>query len=230
MENKLSTIKTWSEDDRPREKLTLKGAEALSNAELLAILINTGSKTKTAVDIAKEVMGIAQNNLKELGKLGLKEFTKISGVGPAKAITLLAALELGRRRSADDALVTFNATSVKEVGNYLQNLLQDYNVEVVAVLFLNQSNKLVAKEIISIGGISNTVVDPRIVIKKALEVNATGLILCHNHPSGSLKPSKADGEVTNKIKEACKLMDLTLIDHFIVSQTGYYSFSNDGLL
>ncbi len=229
--NKPSTsIKNWAADDRPREKLLGKGAEVLSNSELIAILINNGSKDKTAVDLAKEVLKLGSDNLNELGKLTLKDFQKIKGIGIAKAITIAAALELGRRRQAASTLDKTVIQTSKDIAHYLKAMLKDFTYEVFAVLFLNKANKINHFEIISRGGITATVADPRIILKKALEQDATSIVLSHNHPSGSLKPSRADEEITKKIKEAAGYLDIRVIDHIIVSEEGYYSFADDGIL
>ena len=229
--NKPSTsIKNWAADDRPREKMLGKGAEALSNSELIAILINNGSKDKSAVELAKEVLKLGSDNLNELGKLTLKDFQKIKGIGSAKAIAIAAALELGRRRQAATTLDKLVIKSSGDIAQYLKALLKDYTYEVFAVLFLNQANKVNHFEIISRGGITGTVADPRIILKKALEHGATSIVLSHNHPSGNLKPSRADEELTKKITEAAKFFDIKVIDHIIVSEEGYYSFADDGIL
>ena len=229
--NKPSTsIKNWAVDDRPREKLFAKGPAALSDSELLAILINNGHKERSAVEIAKEILQIGNNNLNELGKLSLKEFQKIKGIGDAKAITIAAALELGRRRQASVYLEKTVIRSSSDLAQYLRANIKDYSYEVFAVVFLNKANKINHFEIISRGGITGTVADPRIILKKALEEDATSIVLCHNHPSGNLKPSRADEELTHKIKEAAKYFDITVMDHIIVSEEGYYSFSDEGIL
>jgi DNA repair protein RadC len=227
--NKISTsIKNWAIDDRPREKLTQKGAHNLSDSELLAILINNGSKTKSALELARELLQLSNNNLNELGKLTIKELQKIKGIGVAKAVTVAAALELGRRRHAALALDKTVVKSSADVAGFLQSTIKDFAYEVFAVVFLNQSNKINHFEIISKGGITGTVADPRIILKMALEQNATSIILSHNHPSGNLKPSVADIAITNKIKEAAKYLDITVRDHIIVSEEGYYSFAEHG--
>jgi len=228
-ENKYS-IKQWAKDDRPREKLLINGAENLSNSELLAILIHHGTKEKTAVDLAKEILKLGKDNLGELGKLSVKELMKIKGIGEAKAITIAAALELGRRRQASASLEKVIVNSSAGIADYLQTKLKDYRREVFAVLFLNRANRINHFEIISEGGITGTVADPRIILKKALEEDAVSIILCHNHPSGSLKPSRADEELTAKIKEAARYLDIKVLDHIIVSDSGYYSFADEGLL
>ncbi len=229
--NKPSTsIKNWAADDRPREKLLSKGAEVLSNSELIAILINNGSKDKSAVDLAKEVLKLGSDNLNELGKLTLKDFQQIKGIGEAKAITIAAALELGRRRQASATLDKTIVQSSKDIAQYLKVILKDFTYEVFAVLFLNRANKINHFEIISRGGITGTVADPRIILKKALEQDATSIVLSHNHPSGSLRPSRADEDLTQKIAAAAKYFDIKVIDHIIVSEEGYYSFADEGLL
>jgi DNA repair protein RadC len=228
-ENKYS-IKQWAKDDRPREKLLSKGAENLSNSELLAILIHNGTKEKTAVDLGKEILKLGKDNLNELGKLSVKELMKIKGIGEAKAITITAALELGRRRQATASLEKSVVGSSNDIAAYLRAALKDYRHEVFAVIFLNRANKINHFEIVSAGGITGTVADPRVILKKALEENAVSIILCHNHPSGSLKPSRADEELTTKIKEAAKYFDIKVIDHIIVSEDGYYSFADEGIL
>ncbi len=228
-ENKHS-IKQWAKDDRPREKLLSRGAENLSNSELLAILIHNGTKDRSAVDLGKEILKLGKDNLAELGKRSIKELTKIKGIGEAKAVTIAAALELGRRRQASSSLEKAVVTSSRETAGYLQSVLRDYRHEVFAVLFLNRANKINHFEIISSGGITGTVADPRVILKKALEENAVSIILCHNHPSGSLKPSRADEELTHKIKEAAKYLDIKIIDHIIVSEDGYFSFADEGIL
>ena len=229
--NKPSTsIKNWAIDDRPREKLLAKGAAALSNSELLAILINNGSKNKSAVELAKEILKLGHDNLNELGKLSLSDFKQVKGIGEAKAIIITAALELGRRRQASAALEKTVVRSSRDIAAYLQATLKDYSYEVFAVVFLNRANKINHFEIISKGGITGTVADPRIILKKALEEDATSIVLCHNHPSGNLKPSRADEELTKKIKEAAAYFDIKIIDHIIVSEDGFYSFADEGIL
>lgn len=229
--NKPSTsIKNWAIDDRPREKLLAKGAAALSNSELLAILINNGSKNKSAVELSKEILKLGHDNLNELGKLSLNDFKQVKGVGEAKSIIISAALEFGRRRHASAALEKTVVRSSRDIAAYLQATLKDHSYEVFAVVFLNQANKINHFEIISKGGLTGTVADPRIILKKALEENATSIVLCHNHPSGNLKPSRADEEITKKIKEAAAYFDIKIIDHIIVSEDGFYSFADEGIL
>ena len=228
-ENSIS-IKNWALDDRPREKMLAKGPQSLSNSELLAILIASGNKEKSALDLAKEVLRLGKDNLSELGKISTRELMKIKGIGLAKAITISAALELGRRRQTASSLEKTIIKESRDIAKYLQALFKDYKHEVFAVLFLNRASKVNHFEIISEGGITGTIADPRIILKKALETDATSIILSHNHPSGSLKPSKADEALTIKIKEAAKLLDINVIDHIIVSDEGYFSFADEGIM
>ena len=230
MQEQKYSIKQWAKDDRPREKLLLNGAQTLSDSELLAILIHNGSKDKTAVDLAKEILKLSKDNLSELGKLSIKDLMKVKGIGEAKAITISAALELGRRRQASGSLQKKVITASQDIADYLMAKLKDYRHEVFAVMFLNRANKVNHFEIVSEGGITGTVADPRVILKKALEEDAVSLILCHNHPSGSLKPSRADEDLTHKIKEAAKYFDIKVLDHLIVSDAGYYSFADEGLM
>ena len=205
-------------DDRPREKLLNKGVAALSNAELIAILINNGSRNKSALELSKEILKLGKDNLNELGKLSIPEFQQVKGVGPAKAIIITAALELGRRRQAAAILDKPVVRSSRDIAQYLQVMLKDHRYEVFAIAFLNRANKINHFEIISRGGLTGTVADPRIILKKALEAEATSLVLCHNHPSGNLQPSRADEELTKKIREAASYFDIKLVDHIIVSE------------
>ncbi len=230
MQEKKYSIKEWSKDDRPREKLLSAGAESLSNSELLAILIHNGTRMKTAVDLAKDLLKLGKDNLSEMGKLSVKELMKVKGIGKAKAATIAAALEMGRRRQAAAPLEKHIIGSSSDIAHYLQTRLKDHRHEVFAVLFLNRANKINHFEIISEGGITGTVADPRIILRKAIEEDAVNIILCHNHPSGSLKPSRADEELTRKIKEAARLLDISVLDHIIVSEDGYYSFADEGIL
>jgi DNA repair protein RadC len=229
-QEKNYSIKQWAKDDRPREKLRLKGADTLSDAELIAILLHNGTHQKSAVDLARELLSFSKNNLNELGKLSIKDFMKIKGIGEAKAISVAAALELGRRRQAignfDKLLVTDSAS----IARHLQAIYQDHRNEVFVVVYLNRANKIKHIEEISFGGITGTVADPRIILKKALQEDAVNIILCHNHPSGSLKPSRADEELTVKIIEAARYFDIRVLDHIIVSEEGYFSFADEGMM
>ncbi len=220
-------IKHWAKDDRPREKMLLKGYTALSNAELLAILINNGTKDKSAVDVAKALLAAVNNDLQKLGKLSIREILKlkIKGVGEAKAISIAAALELGLRRDVAEKRLNVVVQS-RAVAEYLRAQFKYLQ----HVVYLNRANKIKHYEIISEGGITGTIADPRIILKKALENDAVSIILCHNHPSGSTKPSRADQELTKKISEAASYLDIKVLDHIIVSEEGYYSFADEGLL
>lgn len=226
-----TSIKHWSEDDRPREKMLLKGTEALSNAELLAILINNGTREKSAVDVCKELLAAVGNELQQLGRLSVKEIVKmkIKGIGEAKAVAIAAALELGIRRETADRKKEVILHS-KDIAEFLRAKLKYMKREVFAVVFLNRANKVMHHEVISEGGITGTVADPRVILKKALEHDAVNIILCHNHPSGSIKPSRQDEELTQKIKEAARYLDIKVMDHIIVSEDGYYSFADEGIL
>jgi DNA repair protein RadC len=230
MQEHYYSIKEWSKDERPREKLLLSGAVNLSNAELLAILVHNGTRNRTALDLARELLKLGKDSLAELGKLSVKELMRINGIGEAKAVTITAALEIGRRRELASPLDKTVVKNSSDIANYLQSRLKDLRHEVFAVIFLNRSNKINHFEIISEGGITGTVADPRIILRKALEEDAVNLILCHNHPSGSLRPSRMDEQLTVKIKEAAQLIDISVLDHIIVSEQGYYSFADEGLL
>lgn len=227
----MKGIKNWSDDDKPREKLMMKGASSLSNSELLAILINNGTRDKSAIDVTKELLAKCNNDLNRLGKLSVKEMEgfNIKGLGPAKATSIVAALELGIRRDATVVKKQQIASSA-DVASFLKAQYQYLSKEVFVTVFLNQSNKILHYEIISEGGITGTVADPRIILQKALEHKATGIILSHNHPSGNLKPSKQDEVLTEKIKQAAAYFDIKVLDHIIVSDEGYFSFADDGLL
>lgn len=226
-----TSIKNWAEDDRPREKLLSKGTEALSNAELLAILINNGTKNKSALDLAKEILQYVGNDLHKLAALSVSELLalKVKGFGPAKAVTVSAALEIGIRRSAG-TLTKEVVKSSSDIAEYLRQQFQYKRHEVFAVVFLNNANKINHFEIVSEGGITGTVADPRIIIKKALLHDAVSIVLCHNHPSGNIKPSMQDQMITEKLKAAAIQLDIKVIDHIIVSSEGYYSFADSGLL
>ena len=224
---KLS-IKDWDEADMPREKLERLGAEALSNAELLAILIGSGSSKESAVDLIKRVMSDCNNNLNTLGKLTITDLMKYNGVGPAKAITILAACELGKRRQAEKPEERVKLDSALAIYKEMHPVMQDLDVEEGWVLLMNQNFKLIKKMCISRGGLTETAIDVRVIIKQAIMSNATVIALCHNHPSGGLRPSGADDSLTNKVKDACNLMRLFFLDHVIITDGGYYSYSEEG--
>lgn len=230
MQAKKYPIKDWAEDDRPREKLLSKSPFALSDSELLAILIHHGTPEKNAIELAKDILKMGRDNLNQLGRLSVQDMMKVKGIGQAKAITIVAALELGRRRQARSALNKGRVDGSKEIARFFQNLLKDHGHEVFAALFLNRSNKINHFEILSEGGITGTVVDPRLILRRALEMNAVSIVLCHNHPSGSLRPSEADEELTLKIQGAARYFDIKVLDHIIVSNEGFYSFADEGLL
>jgi len=229
MENR-KPIRLWATEDRPREKLFRLGAEQLSASELLGILLQTGNRQKSALELGMQLFEMAKQNLQELGRLTPREIAAISGIGDAKAALICAALELGRRRHASLPLDKKQVNSSAEIAQFLQVRLQDLRHEVFAVLFLNRANRINHFEIVSEGGITGTVADPRIILKKALEQNAVSIIVCHNHPSGNLRPSRADELLTQKLKEAALLLDITMLDHIIVSDQGYYSFADEGYI
>lgn len=230
MQEHKYAIKDWSKEDRPREKLLSLGAEKLTAAELLAILLRNGTRRRSALDLARDLLLLGQDNLQELGKLTVHELMKIRGIGEAKAIGIVAALELGRRRHAELPLGKAVIRHSRDTAEFLRTRLKDNSVEKFAVLFLNRANKVNHFQIVSEGGITGTVADPRHILKTALHHQAVSLILCHNHPSGSLRPSRADEELTKKITEAARLLDMTVLDHLIVSEEGYFSFADEGLL
>ena len=223
-------ITDWAVEDRPREKFIQNGTASLSDAELLAILISSGTKDKSAVDLGRELLGMANNNLNNLGKLTIADLRKVHGIGPARAVTIAAALELGRRRKLSDVQYIPQIRSSKDVSDIFQPLLSDLLHEEFWILFLNRSNKVINRMKLSQGGISGTVTDVRLVMKKAIECLASGIIVCHNHPSGNLNPSESDNKITQKIKEAGNLMDIQLLDHLIISDKDYYSFADNGVL
>jgi len=230
MQEQNYSIKKWAKDDQPREKLRSRGAQLLTDSELIAILIGKGTRKRNAVDVAKDILRLGKNNLAELGKLTVKELMKVSGVGLTKAITISAALEMGRRREMSVAIDKLTVKSSKEIASYIKSLLRDLLNEVFGVVFLNRANRIRHYEVISVGGITGTVADPRIIFKKALAEDAVGIILFHNHPSGNLQPSKADEELTKKIIQAGILFDIRILDHIIVSECGYFSFADEGLI
>ena len=223
-------ITDWAVEDRPREKLHRKGASALSDAELIGILIGSGTRQRSAVDLGRELLALAGNNLNSLGKLGIADILKIRGIGPARAITIAAALELGRRRKMAEAVQSTQIRSSRDVFDLVGPILSDLPHEEFWILFLNRSNKVINRMKLSQGGISGTVTDIRIIMKKAVEYLASGIIVCHNHPSGNLSPSEADTKITMKIKEAGSLMDIQLLDHVIISGEDYYSFADNGIV
>lgn len=229
-ENKALPIKAWAEDDRPREKLLLKGKAALSDAELLAILIGSGSKNESAVDLSKRILTDVDNNLNKLGKLSVSGLLKFKGIGPAKAVTIVTALELGRRRRLEQALELTQITNSKAVFDVMQPIIGELHAEEFWIIYLNNSNKIIYKEQLSKGGLTATLVDVRLVFKKALELFATAVILCHNHPSGKLQPSAADKAITNKLIKAGETLDIKVLDHIIITENAYFSFADESLI
>ena len=229
MEQNNFPITNWSEDDKPREKLMLKGKSALSDAELIAILIGSGSRNESAVALSKRILASVDNNLNALGKLSIQQLINFKGIGEAKAISIIAAMELGRRRRAEDAVELKKITSSKMIFEIMQPIIGELPHEEFWVLYLNNSNKVLSKSQQGKGGITATIVDVRLVFKAALELGATALILCHNHPSGTLIPSDADKQITKKLKAAGQNLDIQVLDHIIIVENGFYSFNDEGI-
>lgn len=223
-------IKSWAAEDRPREKLLLKGTAALSDAELIAILLGTGTSAMSAVDVAKSMLQQAGNNLDDLARFTVKDLMKIKGIGEAKAITIVSALELGRRRKEIGTQEKPKITASKDAYDLLKGDLMDLPYEEFWLLLLNRANRVIKKHKISLGGVHGTVADPKIIFKTALEELASGMIVAHNHPSGNLTPSQQDIDLTRKLKEAGKLLEIQLLDHLIVAGKQYCSFADEGLL
>ena len=227
-ENQYRPIHTWNEDDRPREKLQLKGKRSLSDAELIAIILGTGTRKESAVDLARKILNMADNNLVELGKLTLPQLQRIQGVGPVKAITLTAALELGSRRQESSPKTKKHVKTSQDIYDVFGPHLAYLNHEEFWVMCLNRNNSIIGTTRIGSGGISATVADIRLMLKFAIENHACSMILCHNHPSGNLQPSNADLKLTVAVKEAASWMDIALLDHIIVTDSAYYSFADQG--
>ena len=224
------SIKSWALDDRPREKLISKGKTALSNAELIAILIGSGNRNESAVGLSKRILQSVDNNINELAKLSAEQLMTFKGIGEAKAIAIITALELGKRRQLELALEKPKITSSKDVFSLMQPIIGDLAHEEFWVLFLNNSNKVLAKSQVSKGGLTATIVDVRLLFKRALELASVGMIVCHNHPSVKLQPSNSDIQLTKKIKEAGLTLDIKLLDHLIVTEKAYFSFADEGIL
>jgi len=229
-ENTFFPIRSWSEDDKPREKLLLKGKAALSDAELIAILIGSGSRNESAVALSQRILASVNQNLNALGKLSVAQLNKFKGIGDAKAIAIQAAMELGRRRRAEEAEELQKITSSQTVFEIMQPIIGELSYEEFWIIYLNNSNKIIAKSQLSKGGITGTVVDVRLVFKTALELGAVGIILTHNHPSGTLQPSESDKQITRKLKTGGEQLDIKILDHVIVTESRYFSFSDDGIL
>ncbi|PWB24293.1 RadC family protein [Flavobacterium sp. HTF] len=228
MEKSHFAIKNWSEDDKPREKLMLKGKDVLSDAELLAILIGSGSRNESAVALSQRILA-SVGGLNSLAKLSIAQLMKFKGIGEAKAVTIVAALELCARRRSEKAVETTKITSSNKAFELMQPIIGDLPHEEFWVLFLNNSNNVISKSQLSKGGIGGTTVDVRLIFKLAFEKCATALILCHNHPSGSLIPSDADKQITRKIREAGSKLDVKILDHVIITESKYYSFVDEGI-
>ncbi len=224
------SIKNWVEDERPREKMLQKGASALTDAELLAILISSGTPKRSALDLARDVLGLANNQLRDIGRLSVTELQKVKGIGVARAITISAALELGRRRQLSENPDRQSVSNTAVAARMVMPHLQDLSHEVFYVLYLNHNNKLLKEEKISSGGYTQTTVDVRMILKSCLLHNASRMIIAHNHPSGSKKPSESDLRLTGQIREAARLMDIQLVDHIIVAGSEYLSMADEGLI
>lgn len=229
-ENRNFTIKSWEASDRPREKLMEKGAKELTNAELLAILIGSGTRKLSAVELSKRILASSEYSLKSLSKLTLEDLMTFDGVGEAKACSIITALELGKRLSSEEGTKKIKITCSKDVFDVMHPKIGTIRHEEFWVLFLNNSNKILQKFQLSKGGLTGTVVDVRLVLKNALELLATGIILCHNHPSGNLKASNADKQITQKLKLASETMDIKILDHIIITEKMYFSFADEGIL
>lgn len=223
-------IKSWAVEDRPREKLLLKGKSALSDAELIAILLGSGTTSVSAVDVAKNILQAVRNDLNELARLTVKDLTRIKGIGEAKAITVVSALELGRRRKEAANEERPRITGAKDIFDLLKSELLDLSHEVFWIVLLNRANRVIGKHQVSQGGVAGTVADPKIIFKLALEGLASGIILAHNHPSGNLNASQADIDLTKKLKEAGKLLEIQVLDHVIIAGNNYMSFTDTGLM
>ncbi len=224
------SIKHWAHDDRPREKMLTKGIQSLSDAELLAILIGSGTRDVSAVELSRRILADSGNHLSTLGKMSIAQLVKIKGIGKAKAVTVLAALELGRRRNYSDIPEKQQISSSKDVYDFFHPLLSDLSHEEFWVLFLNRSNKIMAKYKLSQGGVAGTVIDIRLILKPAIELLASGIIICHNHPSGNSNPSENDKRITEKLKSSASQMDIKLLDHIVVCENSYFSFCDENIL
>ncbi|MBT8258568.1 MAG: DNA repair protein RadC [Bacteroidia bacterium] len=224
------SIKKWAPDDRPREKLLRAGPRALSSSELLALLIGSGTRHISAVELSKRILADVDHSLQDLGKLTPSELMKFEGIGQAKAVVIAAAIELGKRRNSENSALSVQVKSSQQVFEIMQPLIGELNHEEFWILYLNNSNRVIYKLQLSKGGITGTLVDVRLVLKNALERHATALILAHNHPSGTLKPSEADKQLTRKLQIACSSLDLKVLDHVIVTEKAYFSFADEAML
>ena len=230
MEKSNFPITNWAEDDKPREKLMLKGKVALSDGELIAILIGSGSRNESAVELSKRILASVDNNLNALGKLSIQQLMTFKGIGEAKAISIIAAMELGRRRRTEEAVELKKITSSRSIFELMQPIIGELSHEEFWIIYLNNSNKVISKSQLSKGGITGTVVDTRLVFKSAIENGAVAVILVHNHPSGTLVASEADKQITRKIKLAGESLDIKVLDHLIVTETNYFSFADEVIL
>lgn len=228
-EDKLN-INQWAEEDRPREKLMRLGASALTNAELMAILIGSGSPKESAVDLMKHILNDCDNNLNKLGRMSIRELQVYNGMGPAKAVSILAACELGKRRQMEKVQERKDLGSPQAIYDYMRPIMQDLDTEEAWIILMNQNYRLIKEERLSHGGITETLVDVRLIVKEALLNNATIVALCHNHPSDNARPSKEDDRLTERVKKACELMRIYLLDHVIVTESNYYSYREKGRL
>lgn len=228
-EDKLN-INQWAEEDRPREKLMRLGAGALTNAELMAILIGSGSPKESAVDLMKRILNDCDNNLNKLGRMSIRELQVYNGMGPAKAVSILAACELGKRRQMEKVQERKDLGSPQAIYDYMRPIMQDLDTEEAWIILMNQNYRLIKEERLSHGGITETLVDVRVIVKEALLNNATIVALCHNHPSNNARPSKEDDRLTERVKKACELMRIYLLDHVIVTESNYYSYREKGRL
>ena len=224
------TIRSWALDDRPREKLLTKGKNVLSDAELIAILIGSGNKNETAVALSKRILQSVNSNLTALSKLSVEKLCSFKGIGEAKAISIITALELAKRKQLETIAIKPKIASSKAVFQLMQPFIADLHHEEFWVLYLNNSSKVLAKHQMSKGGLTATIVDVRLLLKKALELSSLGIIVCHNHPSGKLQPSESDKELTKKIKNAAAIIDIQLLDHLIITEKDYFSFADEGIL
>ena len=222
------TIKSWALDDRPREKLLAKGKSALSNAELISILIGTGNREESAVGLSKRILQSVGGNINELAKRPVEKLMSFRGIGEAKAISIVTALELGNRREQQPAIEIVKVNTSRDAYTLMKPLFYDKNYEEFWIIYLNNSNKILAKQLCSMGGITSTIVDVRLLYKRALELSAVGIIVCHNHPSGNVQPSISDREITDKIKQAGDSLDIQLLDHLIIGEKSYFSFADHG--
>lgn len=229
-EYKKLNIKDWAVEDRPREKLLANGSRSLTDAELVAILIGSGNVDETAVELSRRILTSVNNNLNDLGRKGIDYLKTFNGIGEAKAVTIVAALELGRRRKEADVFTRKKITGSKDAAEYFDPMLSDLNHEEFWVLLLDRGNKILDSCIVSQGGISGTVIDVRLILKTAIEKLASAIILCHNHPSGTMQASDADIKITRKISEAAKIMDISVLDHIIIGQNTYLSMADEGML